>query len=289
MFESFDDLQNDSSSEIELSIDDIENSDTKIAIYNISRDVFHKFLENPSREFFNIEDCNIYEYVEGKPFQAINGSNIFNLDTDFVKFVNDKSVMKDFLLQHNIGGNIEEITTFWPSKAPIIIWVKIDGKDIFLQDESSLEEPLDYKFSVISYNDFYQRFRPRKAILNVNGNIIETVNDPIIYYDYCEIPFLTTLDALGATYKWKNDTEVKINYNKNYRLNIKNHNIYTGLFSDSLLPPITGTHFLYKVDNDVMISNRLFEHFLEGMETKVLVDIDKENNVVFITKEIGDG
>lgn len=275
-----------SDNEVESSLDGIENSYTKIAIYNISRDVFHKFLENPSEEFFCTDDCNNYEYIEGKPFFANNGSQIFHIDTDFVKFVNDKSLIKDFLSKHNISGDVERIITFWPPRAPLTIWVKIDGASVFLQVEDVFEEPLNYQYSVISYNDYYQKFSPKNATLNVNGNIIETANNPIIYYDYCEIPFLTTLEALGATYKWETNSEVKITYNKIYHLDTENRSLYSEpLSNNDLLIGLSGINFFYTVDEDCMISNDLFKYALEGMGKKVSIEIDTENNIISITEK----
>lgn len=261
----------------------IENSDIKIAIYHFSRDEFHEFLENPSKEHFNNINCNVYEYVRGKRFFANSGSQLFHINPDFVKFVNDKNLIKDLLLKHNISGDVEEVITFWPQSVPLTIWVKIDGKNVFIQPDYEYEEPLVYEYDVISYDDYYQKFYPQKATLNINGNTINTANNSIIYHNYCEVPFLATLETLGATYEWESDTKVKIIYNQNYYLDIKNYSLYSEQSNSSnLLIGVSGWTYFYAVEKDVMISDVLFRCVLEDMGKKVSIEMDKENNIILI-------
>lgn len=259
-----------------------------IKIYQITRDVFHLFLKNPTMDIFTDDDIECYECTKSEEWYETNNVTHFSIRQEFLDFVGSFTEVETYLLQNGFNGNVENMLIFDAQSMPMTIWVQTDMGHVYITINEELGDKL-YVYRFYQHADFYEKFKSKDAQLIVVGKEITPKNAVRLYHDNADIPLIAVLETLGASVKWENDATAIICYKeKTYYLDIKNYTFYEeGNDDNNLLYQVDGGPiFINAVDYELMMDISSLAGTLYAMGTDVIIRCDSENaSVSIVIKE----
>ncbi|MCL2671000.1 MAG: hypothetical protein FWF10_03075 [Clostridiales bacterium] len=133
----------------------------KITIYDMSRDQFRRFIENPVADILETGEVSVYVYPrDGEVFYRGMASP-FRVNTALLDFAGSKAELALYLSQNGIIADIESTAmmytkkTWYTSMPSMVIWVKTNRGDFFI----SVEEVVpDLNSIPVKYNDWYAEY-----------------------------------------------------------------------------------------------------------------------------------
>lgn len=255
-----------------------------IKIYELDRDVFLNFLEEPSVE--KLDQCYVNEYAlkEEKQWHLRTDGNRIPLEKALFDFVCDESKIAKYLSENDMCAEVKSAFVLDTPFVPLSIWVKTSQESVFIKVDIA-KEAVAYDLFLLS--DYRVLYSPVQSEIYVNGN--KTEKQGWIYAGYADIPVLGVLKALGAKTDEK-DACVDISFKgKKYVLDKANISICRKEYSEENLLHVDGgtLAITYLLENDVMIDSYTVRNLLYYMGCSVDITCDKLNKIVLINSEMG--
>lgn len=257
----------------------------EIRIYQISRDGFNLFLQNPSHNSLLDDSFSSFSYPESGEWYITYNTARFPVQKQLIDFVGNSKEIQKYLNQNGVSGEIENMAVFDAPNVPITLWVKTTAENIYITIN---QEPEDtgYVYRLYSQKNFNEKYACKDCKLLVKGNKVTSENPPKLYYNYADLPLIAVMEALGAQVNRRSETSTEIVFNdKTYLLNTYERTFYeAGNKTDNLLNKVDGgSTFVYSVGNELMVDNTTLCSVLSDMGEKITVKFDTENKVVAIT------
>lgn len=260
----------------------------ELNIYDISREVFFEFIENPSIEILNTQNRGVHSYpTEGD--EIINGSMMFTIDQSFENFVNIESI-QCFLSDNGYNAAVENVSIFVASSLSVCIWIETTEDDFVITVNESMDDWFSdelYVYRLYTEEEFCDKFSREEGTAIVNGTELSSDSTVYIYHSYAEVPLLASLECYGAEIISNNGdiAELKLN-GETYYLDLVSRNFYRdGEERDNLFHQVDGgVSYYYVLGNDMMVDDIVFRYIIEDI-TGVFpgVHIDRNTKIVEIT------
>ena len=198
-----------------------------IPTYEIKRDVFYEFIENPSlavlqqaergthssvlmksdtagiilRESHGVEPPRVYEHKSGA-LRLLN-NNLFIVHESLLDFFCNRKVLEEFLHRNGVEGEVSEFALLAHISTPLTVWMVINQENYFitLDDESNDYADWDkttYTYRLYTHSKYLNKFGMKDGQLFVNGVDITGENYVKFHFEYAEVPILPIIYALGA-------------------------------------------------------------------------------------------
>jgi len=257
----------------------------EFAIYQINSDAFDSLLENDS--FENIENFSLkrYSYPEDGENYITYNVTPFNITSDFVNFITNKSILEEYLSIDNTNETINHVVVFEAPYAPVSIWIKTDRSTYFLTVN---DDEFQFTYSAYSQSDYIKKYKSQFYTLKINN---ENSNNRLIktYYKHTELPLLEILTFYDSTIEWKNKTQVNISINnqtfvldvKNnllYKKHDKKNNILTGCNGG-------GPYNMYFSDGEYYVDSDTLQYIMLELGQRINIEYNTEQKIVnIITK-----
>ena len=299
---------------------DIETKDDEITVYSVSKDVFRKFISNPSMEILQSDNNEVSvfkksaamdgyikrEIVTRNPVQVDEArSGVMRLQyhlnfpiyTEFIDFINDEKNFQNIFSNYNLNCNIETYAIVegeFPSSVnmPVIVWVATEKENYFItiNEKPNLNNPNSTEFCYILYSQslFVEKFGLYDGTLQVNGEDI-TSDDKYIKFEHngVYLPFRAIMESLGATVNWIAEQDIILLTcgNEEYVLETKNNYslVKAGTSFNLLMPPPGGSYYCAMIDDRIIMDRNTMQVFTNLMNATINVNYDER--IVNINKK----
>ncbi len=249
-----------------------------IEIYQIERDTFDIFIKNPSMDHFSAAEPKVYYNVN-----ALKRHLTVEILPAFIEFVSDTTKIQEFLTQNGMNCDVNGVVIIDAPEVALTMWVQSDQEDIFITINEEIEDK-PYVYRCYSLSDYNKKYGCLYGSLNANGIRIADIAPISIYSDYADVPLLCVLEAFGSVIDRTNEDLISITFhNKNYRLNIKNRDLYEVGNGLNMLHLYGGFQFIYPAEHDLMVDTNTLSSVMYNMGQPISIDCDRENNIVTIT------
>lgn len=258
--------------------------DGELNVYNISRDVFLEFIENPSIEVLNEKNRAVHSYPsEGDVMVAV--TTHFTLTEDLISFVN-KEAIQAYLSDNGYDVVVEDIVMFWEGNNNKSIWIDTAEQDFYitLGWDYSNDERI---YEIYTADEYKAEFSRVEGKVIINGTELSGNSTAYIYHNYAEVPLLASLECYGASIISNdgNIAEFKLN-GETFYLEFGSREFYRdGDERDNLFHQVDGGISYYYVNgNDMMVDDIVFRYIIENiMGVFPQVHIDRNDKVVEIS------
>lgn len=258
---------------------------SEIEIYTVSRDFFNSFLESPSMDMLDSNKLQRFVYSKGDRWHIRNGATRFELRESFIDFVGNEAELKKFLAKNEMVSDFQNVVIIDAPNVPLTIWVDTVEEDVYVT--INVESDGEYTYKCYTACDYVDEYGLTYAALNINGIDVGSANPSKIYSNYAEVPFITVLESLGATFSYQADRNIEICFNERlYILNIDKLELYeTGKEKTNMLNKDGGYVFVYPDGNELMIDSFTLNTVLRMMDEPITITCDKANKVVLINQQ----
>jgi hypothetical protein len=173
----------------------------------------------------------------------------------------------------NVDIGVEErildATIVTATAMPVILCVKSDRTSYCIVQNT------DKKLKCYTVDAFQKSFFPRPATLLVNGKKVASGEPVLLHHDHADIPFIGTLEALGAEVSWTDEITANVVLNgKSYVFDTQNVTgsvlggpdpLYTVLFTPRLAQTARYELFLDTKSAEMSLS-------LMGIDAEITLD-----------------
>ncbi len=255
-----------------------------LVVYQLSRDSFASFLQNPLYSFLTHNCESSARYEKGEKRHVSYGGSLFTINDDLVRFWGNSNKVKAYLSQNDVSGSLECMAVIDAPNVPITLWIKTTKSNVFVTIN---EKPDDqrYVYRIYTHKVFQQRYLCKEAKLFVKGKEVVCNPAPKLYYDYADVPFTDVMRALGAKITQKSNGNTKIKYNgKVYELDVVNTALYQRKDKSFNMFYVLdgGPCFIYEEKGEVMVDSATLLCVLSYMGEKVMIETDATNKHVII-------
>jgi len=144
----------------------------EITIYDLSRDIYYRFIENPSKNILEEEGIASFVYPEQGEVFFRDTRSPFRVNSALIDFAGDMIELKKYLAQNSIIGDIKNTALVHTAKTPMTIWEETDQGNFFISvdevppDLNSLPygpndwhaEHYSYVYSFYTQSEFLEKF-----------------------------------------------------------------------------------------------------------------------------------
>jgi len=269
-------------------------------LYELGRDSFYNFIENPSQIFLEesrrivalskLSNSSLikHEFLNENPI-VTGEADTFRLSSSWlvygslVDFAGNTAALEKYLSQNGVAGTIDNVALLHLANVPVTIWLSVNQASYFITVEhKSGYFARGYNYSLYNHSDYVKKFGVKDGTLIVNGNDITDGNyvKIDIAYRLALLPLMATFEELGADVKWIDNATISITYNaKEYVLDTgavsfidveENKNI--PLFLDGG----TGYAFFQIIDNDLILDSPTMNIILRELtDLKLTINYDE--------------
>jgi hypothetical protein len=271
------------------------DSMTRITLYDVRRDVFNEFLDNPSRAILerDTEDIVAISYPELISDSYVWSAHRLHVNSKLIAFAGSPQALESFLTENGIVATVKDSALlFTRIHIPVAIWVNTDGGDYFIAIKEippaprsepifvrdSANEWYEHSYTLFCQADFCDQYRipietpAENLTLIVLGNDITEGHYVGLNYEYryAELPFFAVLEAVGATIKWDSPVTAFVTLEGiEYYMNVA-----------------LGTLIDLEDSTDILFPGFGSEHkmYYEITDGELIIDSDTMNNVLFDCK-----
>lgn len=265
-----------------------EMQKNELVIYELKRNDFYEFVKNPSIDFLNKIKYSSYLFNESSDINKLSvkynsdketTEQIFDnkqfwvnrvcISQKLIDFLSNKSSLERYLSQNDINSKIENYTTVYSYGLPTTLYITTKNEDYFITinenhgDMSSTSD--DYIYNLYSSIQYSKKFLPKSAKLVVQTQYKKQECDILIHNDYGEIPFLFTMEALGANIFWKDQNKALISLNEHsFELDISKETLVDVENNKNHLTAIPGENSSWYINNnELFIDDWTFQIFIK--------------------------
>lgn len=282
-------------------------------VYTVPADLYQEFIRNISLDTLNndprvegIEKLTytsadsseaVYEDVlEGKTNNVDDGNYVrigkhylFCIEKSEMEFLNTPAKLKQLLLDNGFETKIAPklVCIFDTANSMPVVWIKCGDENYFV--EPYWDDKFILQAVVYSEEDYVSRVKLEKAVLTVNGTVVE---DEYSYTceNYSTVSAVKVLESLGAEIVWTNNVSATISINsKVYYLDLTNAKISSdkngiSLFlsfggSDIVIEPVSGDLI---IDEWCLITMLASIYNVKYIEAKAWVNIDTAADTITV-------
>ena len=269
----------------DTNLSNISTFSGKIQIYKIKRNCFLSFLEKQSLAVLKNAETKSFLYPKDGEWYVTHNVNRFKIQQKMIDFIGSRIAIENYLTEHGITGEVEDLIVFEAPNVPITIWIKTSSTNVFVTiNEQSEDEP--YVYRLYSQIDYIQKYNIKIAQLIVNGKTVESKKGAKLYYNYADIPLITVIKEMGAEVIWTSDTEATIIFNgEKYLIDTSTLSLCKyDVRNENFLYKVDGSpSFVYLESKEVFLDSTTLNFVLREMGEKVRVECDNKNLIVTIT------
>ena len=257
---------------------------TAITIHSLEREDLVGFLEDPAG--YTWDKGWIREISEiGIPAYITMEYERIDFRPDFLELYNDRSVMEQYLLSHGVSCTVAKVTSFEALAIPFTVYVEAaDGTIYFITVED--HEDL-YTYKLYTEKEYVDSFLEQPVKIMINGKELQSEYTFRRYGEYAEIPFIATMDALGADWHWrsKDYAEITMGGNTCYVDTYESSLNYGG---DYHFYPTASLPFGQEYGDEIILRTDTLQEFFKAFCHGVTVRVDAEESVVYIDNQYAD-
>lgn len=276
-----------------LSTENVSSQETapvsdEITIYCLEREELHKLLEAPSFETLQTLKFEAFNYPENGEQHTRYSGYPLRVDKEFRDFINLHINMEVFLAEKGIEEKVKRSTVFETRDTKLMILVETEGNVYFIKLNEIVDEEI-VKYNLYTKEAFIDKNRIIEADITVDGRNVVLTNKAKISGFNSEVPYIETMQAIGAEFEWSSDTFAIMTYNGlRYEL-------------DTAVPSIkkeggdvnyfyrTGSYYVYKVGNEIYVPSGVLISTMYFANVEYYCREDKPNKMIYFDKKRNTG
>ena len=275
-------------------------------LYRVDRELFQQFLNAPS--FNMIKDCEQSPVVNMGAVAFVGVHTFFSVYQPLVDLVNDEEYLTSFLQKNGVRERIVGAVSLTSTGMPFTLWVQTEQRNVFVTIEATGKFPREgdpYTFTVLSQEQYAEKYLWREATLIVNNEVVST--DRFAPALVCEsrglMPFKRILEACGANLVRNINGQEKLyevdgrefvilydDYDDTFVINEMHENWEEEPWNGFLLSRLESenapnTTIRYVVFDEIIVDNIYLETLLEYMfkDAQISVEYSFEKNTIEIS------
>lgn len=247
-----------------------------LVIYQLSRDNFNLFLENPSYSFLK-NSCDFSAlYPESGDYYVTYCTRRFPIQNNLIDFVGNLTEIKSYLSQNNVSDCVKSMAIVDAPNIPLTLWIKTTTNNVFITINEDPDDEL-YAYQFYTQQDFQEKYMCKNGKLIIRGKEVFCKITPKLYYNYADLPFTDVMLALGAEITEQSKDEMTIRFNGDtYDLDIAKTTLYKSKNKTLNLfyQMDGGCTFIYAVDTELMVDSLTLSCVLSTMGENIIVEFD---------------
>lgn len=271
------------SSRENVSVQETAPVSDEITIYCFDREELYKLLESPSFETLQTLEYEAFNYPDNGEEHYKYSGYVLKVDKEFRDFINASSNMEKFLAERGIQETVRRSTVFETRDTKLMILVETETNVYFIKLNEIVDEET-VKYNLYSKEDFINKNQIVEADITVDGRSIVLANKAKILGYNSEVPYIETMQAIGAEFEWTGDSTAIMTYNGlRYEL-------------DTAVPSIrkeggdvnyfyrTGSYYVYKVGNEIYVPSGVLISTMYFADVQYYCREDKPNKMIYFDK-----
>ena len=254
---------------------------TIITIHSLEREDLVEFLEDPAGYAWDKGWIGNIP-ADGVPGHVTQAYDRIYFRPDFLELYNDHAVMERYLLSRGVSCTVTKVAFFESLIAPFTLYVETaDGTLYFIGVEDHTDS---YTYTLYTEKEYVGSFLEKPIKIVINGKELQSEFTFCRYGEYAEIPFIATMDALGADLYWRREgyAEITMGANTCYVDTRDSSLQYGGVYPTASLP------FSPKYGDEIILRTDTLQEFFKAFCHGVTVRVDAEESVVYIDNQYAD-
>ena len=268
----------------------------KIIIYNLSRDDFQDFINEPTEEMIYENCIRQNTYSESGVFHITSNALFLQIQDPLLSLLGDEDNLQNYLSESAITDKIIGTAIVDSPSFPLTVWIETENTNYFITVELP-DYTQEYEYTLYDHTAFLEKYRIKEGRLYLNSQEIHLKSPIKIFSKNADIPLLTVMQELGASVEWQNSHIAIVTYNANaYFLDLESP-LFCRLGDNNLniLYQIDGgASIIYAEGTELWLDWVTLKHVLNeiGVAVNIIIDnaivsIEVRNNGTFC--KTGDG